>query len=1152
MARGADAADWGRRWGTGRWRTPVRVGCALLAAAASLGFSSSALGATFQASEGASFAGGSVSASKGCSAPAPTVDWGDQGPPSAAVCGPGNNVTIGSHTYGEEGPYNGVVSYNSPNGPQTSPFTVTVTDASLTASSTGIAATPGAPFAGTVAHLGDADPAGIAGDYGATINWGDGTAISAGTVTSAPGGGFTVSGGHTYAAAGSFPLTITATDAGGAGVNASGTATVTASTTTSTSTTAPPPPPPPPARAAFAVSAGAPGHLLADASPSHAPGRSVAAYTWNLDGHVGAHPSASCGGDASQLSARVAPGTHSLALTVTDASGTQTRVIHQVVVPRPAADIAARPARAPALAQVFTCSPGVTDHPGDVTAQGGPPAGCATEVQFGLADAVGCLNALTGRGGWPAAEGKIIHQLSLGVHVCTGCARDAAAGSLSTGQLEGAIAATQDPYFSTGPVRINGIDFIPAPGASILLVPNQNYVISSDATVKLGGVTLKRGLVILYVPQGAGNANRVHIDDYTLSQELQRLAPGIGELPFDGSIGLDFVYHRAQLPVHVKLPDVFSADPGGADPITGAVTLSTDNGHGLLLDAVDITVPEAFLGPLEVDNLFFHYQRDGDIWNGGADVVFPGGSLKATPPPPDNGFGLKGGSFDHAGATLNFAEPIEVFPGVDLTHISFSLGLNPTRFTGGVGIDVVDIVHVDGSLAMVFASSGAPYVFPANAGPGLEPIAGHRVSTTSIAVGGKVSLITPIGDLGLGAAYILYVFPDYLEFGGGFYYDFGAGHLDGHIFGALQPSKKKFDLEGGLHACVDDVGCIGLDAVVSSRGIAGCVDTPLADLGFGDYWGHFPSIYFHGCDIGPYTDRAADGHSRATISAAGSTQFTLGRGLPSAQVKLAGATDAPQVTLTGPHGERMTTPVLPRYVNGPRFTWLRQRVSRTTFIGIAHPAGGTWTLTTLPGSSPITSISHANGLAQPEVHAQVLGHGATRTLAYDVTSLSGRQLTFSEQGAATARVIGHTEATHGRLRFAPGPGPGGHRKIIATITHNGLQIRKLLVTSFVAPTPARPGRPSHLRVARRGGGLTVSWGTASGAARYAVVIALSDGRRVLLLTHRHSVQVRQVGPTVSGSVRVLGLSAANARGSAATLRVSRLHPQRRSLPRLIA
>ena len=1023
-------------------------------------------------------------------------------------------------------------------------------------------AVAGSPFSGTVAHIADGDPTAAAGDYNVSIGWGDGQS-SMGSVSTAPGGGFDVSGGHAYGSVGSDAVTVTATKVNGRTATGHSTATVSAPPTTSTtaSTTAAESsattiPSASPVRAAFAVAPGVPGRVLASASSSRPAEGTVASYAWSLDGHTGAADTALCGGDASQLNTRMSAGTHSLTLTVTDTHGVRTSVSHNVVVPPGPPAITAGASRAggaPAFVHVFTCSPGPGDHPGDVTAQGGPPAGCATEVQFGLADAVGCLTRITQRSQWPAAEGKIIHQLTLSsYHPCATCARDAAAqGTLSLGQAEAALSAAQDPYFSTRPVRINGIDFYPAPGAAILLVPNQNMVISSNATVELGGVPLKTGQIILYVPQGAGNTNRVHIDDYTLSEQAKRI--GIGDLPFDGSMGLDFIYHRSQLSVHVKLPDVFSADPSGSDPITGGVSVSTDNAHGLLLDSVDIKVPEAFLGPLEVDNLFFSYQRQGNVWNGGADVIFPGGALKATPPPPDNGFGLKDGSFDHAGATLTFAEPIELFTGVDLTHISFSLGLNPTRFTGGVGIDVVDIVHVDGSLAMVFASSGAPYVFPANAGPGLESIAGHRVSSTAIAVGGKVSLITPIGDLALGSAYAMYVFPDYLEFGGGFYYDFGAGHLDGRIFGALQPSKAKFDLEGGLHACIDDLGCLGIDAVVSSRGIAGCVDTFVADFGFGDYWGHFPNIYFHGCDIGPYTDRAAADRSRAQISAVGSTQFRLGAGLPSAMVKATGTTGAPQVTLTGPHGEHMTTPATPRYVNGSKFTWLRQRVSKTTFIGIAHPVAGTWTLSIQPGSSPITSVSHANGLAQPQIHSRVLGRGRARTLAYSVGSLDGRELTFAEQGPGTARVIGRTTASHGALRFTPGPGPAGRRRILATIAHNGLQIEQLTVTSYMAPGPEQPARPANIRATRRNGGVLITWGRSRGAVRYAVSVQLSDGRRLLLLTRagKRTAQVGSVGPSTSGLVRVVGLTAANSASPVAIARVNRLRARRPNpIPRL--
>ena len=91
-----------------------------------------------------------------------------------------------------------------------------VNDAALTAS-------PGSNLSGTegqaipasvVATFTDANPNGVAGDFTATIDWGDGS-TSAGTVSTRIGGGFQVSGGHTYADAGTYSVTVTITDTKG-------------------------------------------------------------------------------------------------------------------------------------------------------------------------------------------------------------------------------------------------------------------------------------------------------------------------------------------------------------------------------------------------------------------------------------------------------------------------------------------------------------------------------------------------------------------------------------------------------------------------------------------------------------------------------------------------------------------------------------------------------------------------------------------------------------------------------------------------------------------------------------------------------------------------------------------------------------------------
>jgi hypothetical protein len=87
-----------------------------------------------------------------------------------------------------------------------------VVDQAITAKGTTFSATEGQSFSGTVATVTDGDPMDKAAEYSATINWGDGSPTSPGTVTGPDGGPYSVNGTHTYAEEGTYTVKVHVTD----------------------------------------------------------------------------------------------------------------------------------------------------------------------------------------------------------------------------------------------------------------------------------------------------------------------------------------------------------------------------------------------------------------------------------------------------------------------------------------------------------------------------------------------------------------------------------------------------------------------------------------------------------------------------------------------------------------------------------------------------------------------------------------------------------------------------------------------------------------------------------------------------------------------------------------------------------------------------
>lgn len=164
-----------------------------------------------------------------------TIDWGDGSSSTAgSISGSNGTFTVtGSHAYSDEGPFHPIIKVMEVNSPATISATgsATMADADvLTAIGKNFSPPRGTPFTGAVATFTDTFAGAVAGDFTATIDWGDGSSTSSGTISLA-NGTFTVTGTHTYATSGAELVKVVIKDTHGtASATASGTATPVSST----------------------------------------------------------------------------------------------------------------------------------------------------------------------------------------------------------------------------------------------------------------------------------------------------------------------------------------------------------------------------------------------------------------------------------------------------------------------------------------------------------------------------------------------------------------------------------------------------------------------------------------------------------------------------------------------------------------------------------------------------------------------------------------------------------------------------------------------------------------------------------------------------------------------------------------------------------
>jgi PKD repeat protein len=1188
---------------TPSWRsaTPGAVAAALLAAMIVPG-AGAQTETTIQAIEGQQFSGQVATVAIDCAAASAsasgTISWGDgeSSPAQFHQASTSELDVTGSHAYTEEGAYAGSVSgtWSCGGGAAHSfsaSFNVQVADAPLNAAGAVLSGTVGQPVSGTLATFTDADPGAAAADYRASIDWGDGSAATPGSVT-AQGGGFAVGGTHVYSAAGSYTATVTVTDAGGSRATATASITIGRSAPTGAEFTLPP-------------------HIrsgeiaLLNAGASNPPGAGATGYGWTIRGPgvLGGSASVTCGPGTSELQTSFTrAGSVAVTLRVTYASGAISTITHTLAVTGGRVRIVRSPNVR--LSQWFLCLRGPGDPIVKVTQNGGPPPGCQDEYFVGILDVVGCLTVVNDISQVPGPEQRIL--------TCKGYLRNGicfpappsghfkldvrhsarfspSAFSTSAFATSGTVGGPQCigchrgfpsfPKFlvSTDTVRVNGLDVAPASGAAVVLDSFDGLLASSDATVSLLDGALPLASDYLRIPAFNTNGD-VRLLDADLDK-LKAQYPYLHQLlnlagfQLGGTLTVDLVPSKAKIAASLTLPSSLT-DLNGKT-VKSTLTATADNQRGLVLDDLFVNVPSAKFGDaFEFDKLRFCYQRQikegfcqkqtgADFgsadssskpsWNATGEVNLLGVGVNASPPPPTYGLGFVDGRFAFGGAAVSFPDPGIPLgdTGVNLTSIGASLGLDPTRFTGSIGLNAADVVSIDGDLFMVFASPQSPYSFTGSELGDCCSLPTVIAQGLALAAGGDVTLDLPdpLGRQKLASGWMMFVYPDYLAADGTISAEAfgGALKLNGSVEGQFALGSGAFNVEGtiGVHAIFIDMNA---DAVVSSTGIGACgsvtIDwgpfgTSTASAGAGYKWGDsFPNAWLGSCDLSPYRASVSPAFDAAAQARA---TVRVPAGLSTEMIKLAGIGGAPDVTITGPGGIRASTAGGGRALAKP-FVLYRVPPQGTTYIAIIDPPAGVYTITSNPGSPAISQVLHAQGI-EPSVRARVVERRGRLRLLYAVKPEPGQRVVFFEQGRDVYRRIGATAAAHGALAFTPAPGPGGRRQILAEIFEDGAPVllrpgapATIVLARYRAPGPRRLGRVARLSVHHADTRVLVSFSGVRGTQRYAVTVTLSSGQHLLFLVRRRRLTVNDVPGEITGKVTVQALGdGARTRTGPATL-----------------
>jgi hypothetical protein len=771
---------------------------------------------------------------------------------------------------------------------------------------------------------------------------------------------------------------------------------------------------------------------------------------------------------------------------------------------------------------------------------GAPPAACLEDTQFGSADIEGCLGEVADineiPGGvtlglakllcgaklesfcMPALSSEVGHAVSsfgdaIGARAArvgdSGLsAREALNVPAAAGLVEKTLAKSNLPfYFSTGAIRINGLDIDPQAGFPIVIIPAADTVVALDARVYLHGVPLTVvPALVLHLPEVGGHLGEL---------QLPKKVPVIGTLPFEGSISIDLhragtklsngdtcQYDCAAVSVHLGLPGVFTNSNG--EGLTAGAVLTADDQQGLELDSFEFDIPHADLGGVGVSDVEFRYLRGSESFHGGAQLELgPIGAIGATVDFLHGHF--NGATLEYnagVGTGIDLGGPIPIF----LTRLFGGVTLEPATIeaagsiAGGPQTLGCSLFGVDANVVVVFEPE-----FELNAN-GTGQLLCQSVASEYFHLDGG-------GHIGLGGTVHLHFLVFSIEGGVDFDVDTAQGHFqaDANMSACLSLFSQEF--------------CLGAEAVVSDRGIGVCADLGFTHAGGGIQFPDTPIIFFDTCDIGKFRSLGykTDLHARGATA----SSFTVPRGEKVAVIGVPGSGAAPKVTLKGPSGRTIATPAAGYVKTADDVVIEDNTETKETYFFINHPEAGAWTATPEPGSAPVTSIQQASSLPAPDVKGRLArAQGGRERLRYGLRAIPGQQVAFAERQAnGNFRVIGRARGAHGTLTFTPSAELGAKRTIEAMVSQDGHPREDAVIARFNVGARILPA-PQGLKIKRRRGTLSIGFRRVAGARGYGVAVQLSDGRSLFLrlLAGRHAVSVPAVPANLGVRVEVGALA----------------------------